>query len=65
MLKEAKLFFEWLENSEKISFNNFQIKSEEEQNKLIYSYKKAFENCKCIRFVGSTNWYNNGCLIHT
>lgn len=36
----------------------------EEHTELIGTAKLASTKCKCIRFVGSTKWYPNGCQIH-
>lgn len=36
----------------------------EKETELIGNAKLASTKCKCIRYVGSTKWYPNGCKIH-
>lgn len=36
----------------------------EEETECIGTAKLASTKCKCIRYVGSTKWYPNGCKIH-
>ncbi len=32
--------------------------------KLPVSGSLSEEECKCIRYVGGTKWYSNGCKVH-
>ena len=50
-----------------VSSSCFKIQKEffgEEDTELIGTAKLASTKCKCIRYVGSTKWYPNGCKIH-
>lgn len=60
-----KLFYEWLNKKHKINNLKFINLSEDDRLSYIDAYNLSLDNCKCIRLVGATDWFINGCIIHS
>ena len=62
--EDMKSFADWCRNGlTNIEYSYLKLDEHLEKWQFL-KQETAEKECKCIRFVGSDNWYSNGCEIH-
>jgi hypothetical protein len=65
MEEAEKLFYDWLNSKHKINKLKFKKMSEDDRLSYVDAYNLSLDNCRCIRLVGGTEWFLNGCIVHS